>query len=74
MPSHEIHGLGRHVLRGDDEIAFVLTIFVIDKDDELPLRDVPNGVFDAVKGSVYSFHVECSKVNGRSIYHLTLHM
>ena len=51
MFGHEIDGLGRHVLRGHDEIAFILTIFVIDEDDELPLLDVPNCLFDAVKGS-----------------------
>jgi hypothetical protein len=40
---------------GNDEIAFILTIFIIDEYDELPLLDVPNCVFDAVKGRGHGF-------------------
>ena len=50
MFGHEIDGLGRDVLGRHDEIAFIFAIFVIDEDDEFPFLDVPNGVFDAVKG------------------------
>ena len=50
MSGHEINGLRRHVLSGNDEIAFILAIFVIDEDDEFPLLDVPNCLFDAMKG------------------------
>ena len=49
MSGHEIDGLGRHVLRGHDKIAFILAIFIIDEDDKFALLDVPNGVFDVVK-------------------------
>jgi hypothetical protein len=60
MFGHEVDGLGRHVLGSNDEIAFILAIFVIDEDDEFPLFDVPNRVFNAVKGRSHYFNVECS--------------
>jgi hypothetical protein len=58
MFGHEVDGLGRHVLGGNDEIAFVLAIFVIDEDDEFPLLDVPNCVFNAVKGRSHMMNVQ----------------
>ena len=61
MFGHEIDGLGRHVLGGNDEITFILAVFVIDEDDEFPRLDIPNCVFDAVKGSSHTImNVECS--------------
>ena len=42
---------GRNDFGGNDEIAFVFPIFVIDQDDEFPLLDVPDRVFDAVERS-----------------------
>jgi hypothetical protein len=57
---HEINGLGRHVLSGNDEIAFILAVFVIEEDDESPLLNVPNCLFDTMKGR--SHCDECSKV------------
>jgi hypothetical protein len=66
MPGHEVDGMGSHMLSGHDEIAFILTIFVIDKDDELPTLDIPNRVFDAVKRSGHNFNTtngECSMKN-----------
>ena len=47
MFGHEIDGLGRDVFGGNDKIAFILAIFVVDQDDEFPLLDVPDCVFDA---------------------------
>jgi len=47
-------------LGGNDEIAFILAVFVIDEDDEFPRLDIPNCVFDAVKGRSHNFNVECS--------------
>jgi hypothetical protein len=47
--------VGRDVLSSNDEIAFILTIFVIDEDDKFPLLDVPDCVFDAVKGRSHGF-------------------
>ncbi len=49
MLGHEIDGLGGGVLSGDDEIALILTIFVIHQDDEFPAFDVADGGLDAVK-------------------------
>jgi hypothetical protein len=57
MFGHEVDGLGRHVLSGNDEIAFILAVFVIDEDDEFPRLDVPDCVFDAVKGRSHNFNV-----------------
>ena len=50
MLGHEIDGLGGDLLAGYDEVALVFTVFVIDEDDEFPRLDIPNCVFDAVKG------------------------
>jgi hypothetical protein len=55
MPGHEVDGRRCDMLSGHDEIAFILTIFVIDKDDELPALDIPNRVFDAMKRSGHNF-------------------
>jgi hypothetical protein len=63
VSGHEIDGLGRHVLGGNDKIAFILAIFIIDEDDKFSILNVSNGVFDAVKRSAHSFHVDCSMVN-----------
>jgi len=46
------------VLGGHDEIAFILAIFVIDEDDEFPLLNVPNCVFDAVKRRSHMMNVQ----------------
>jgi hypothetical protein len=64
MFGHEVDGLGRHVLGGNDEIAFILAIFVIHEDDEFPILDVPNCVFDAVKGRSHNFNVQWLMSNG----------
>ncbi len=81
MPGHEVDSRRRDMLSSHDEIAFVLTIFVIDKDDELSALDIPNGVFDAVKRSSHDFNTngEWSMVNVRrkinlsfTIDHITL--
>jgi hypothetical protein len=55
MSGHKIDGLRRHMFGGDDEIAFILTIFIVDEDDEFALFDVPDCVFDAVKGRGHGF-------------------
>ena len=49
MSGHEIDGLRGHLFCGNDEIAFVFPVFVVDQDDELPLLNVPDGVFDIVE-------------------------
>ena len=37
MLGHEVDGLGRGKLGGNDEVAFVLAAFVVDEDDEVAL-------------------------------------
>src|SRR5512147_515906 len=49
MLGHEIDGMGGNLLGSDDEIAFIFPVFVIHQDNELPLFNVSNRVFDAVE-------------------------
>ena len=49
MPGHEIDGLRGHLFCGNDEVAFVFPVFVVDQDDEFPLLNVADGVFDIVE-------------------------
>ncbi len=37
---HEVDGLGRDMLSGEDEVALVLAIFIVDEDDHLAVADV----------------------------------
>ena len=50
VADHERHLLGRHLLGRDDEVAFVLAIFVVDHDDELAAFDGVDRCFDLVEG------------------------
>ena len=43
---HEVDDLRRDALRGDDEVAFVLAVCVVDDDDDVPLADVGDCLFD----------------------------
>ncbi len=49
VADHERHLLGRHLLRRDDEVAFVLAVLVVDHDDELAASHGVDGFFDLVK-------------------------
>ena len=40
MPDEERHVLCGQVLRGDDEISFVLPVFIIHNDDHLSLAEI----------------------------------
>src|SRR5262249_7484266 len=46
MRRHEVHRLGRRELGGDHEVAFVLTVRVVDDDDEPAGADVLDGLLD----------------------------
>ena len=46
---HKVDVLGLTTLGGHDQVAFVLAVFVIHKDDHLALADVFNQFFDAVE-------------------------
>src|SRR6266849_1783131 len=41
---HEVDRFGRHVLRGQDQVAFVLPVGVVDQDHHPPLPDLPQRV------------------------------
>jgi len=40
VAGHEADVVGRYFLRGDDQVAFVLAVLVVDHDDELALLEV----------------------------------
>ncbi len=45
MRRHEVDRLGRDELGRADEVAFVLSVFVVRDDDEPPLTDIFNRLF-----------------------------
>ena len=49
VADHERHLLGRHAIGGDDEVAFVLAVLVVDDYYELTARDRVDGPFDFVE-------------------------
>ena len=58
MEQHKVHLLCRHLLSGDDQVAFVLTVLVVDHNHELSLLEVFYGFLYRVKfhffGHVYT--------------------
>ena len=46
MLGHEVDGLGRDLLGGQGEVAFVLAVFVVHQDDLAPLAEFLDGFFD----------------------------
>ena len=40
LPGHEVDRLGRHLLRGHDEVPLVLAVLVVHDDDEAPLPEL----------------------------------
>ena len=46
VADHERHGLGRHLLGRDDEVALVLTVGVVDHDHDLAACDGVDGLLD----------------------------
>ncbi len=49
VADHERHELGRRQLGGEDEVALVLAVLVVDDDDDLAGGDVGDGPLDAVQ-------------------------
>ena len=49
MPDHEGHFLGRDILRGDDEVAFVFAAGRVEDYDEFAVFERVDGVLDAVE-------------------------
>ena len=47
---HEVERLGRRELRGDDEVALVLAVGVVDDDDEAALADLVDRLLDGGEG------------------------
>ncbi len=47
---HEVDGLGRHVVGGQHQVAFVFAVFFVDQDDHAPGAHVGHDVFDGRDG------------------------
>ena len=65
MGCHEVDRLRRHLLGCHDEIAFILTIFIVDKNDHMALLDCGDGVLNGVH-----FHPSspCTRPRKSSLY------
>jgi hypothetical protein len=46
---HEVNGLGTSLFGGDDEIALILPVFVIDQDEHAPITGVLNHILNGGK-------------------------
>ena len=49
MLRHEVDRLRRDLFGRNDQVTFVLTILIIDEDDEFSLLDVPNRFFNSIE-------------------------
>ena len=45
---HEVHLLGGNLFSGDDEVAFVLAVLIVDDDKEFTTAEVFEGFLDGV--------------------------
>ena len=45
---HEVHLLGGNLFGGDDEVAFVLAVLIVDDDKEFTTAEVFEGFLDGV--------------------------
>ena len=57
VPHHEVDGFGRHLLRGDDQVALVLAILVIDEHDHAAGPQLGQRLVDRAEAIVVSRHV-----------------
>ena len=57
---HEIDRFGRDVLGGDDDVAFVFAIFLVDQDDHLAGTNVGDDVLDRSDISIGRCHQAAS--------------
>ncbi len=72
MLGHEVDNLGGRFLRRDDEIAFVLSVFVVDENEHAALTRVLDHVFDRRQptwvrvGHATEFLMACGENKGRT--------
>src|SRR5207247_686761 len=57
---HEVHGLGRDILGSHDEVAFVLSIRVVDDDHHPAGPDVQQGLLDGREHGMVHRRLRCS--------------
>ncbi len=61
LVEHEVHLLGRNLFGGDDKIALVLAVFVVDHNQELAILKIFYGLFNRIKqGHVPSDNFQCT--------------
>ena len=46
---HEVHFIRRYLLRCNDKVAFIFTIFIIHDDQELTFLEVFQGFFNSIQ-------------------------
>ena len=49
LVEHEVHLFGSNLFGGDNEIALIFTVFVINHDQELAVLEIFNGLFNRIK-------------------------
>ena len=49
LVEHEVHLFGSNLFGGDNEIALIFTVFVINHDQELAVLEILNGLFNRIK-------------------------
>ena len=49
---HKIDVIGRYALCGDDDVAFILALSVVNDDDHFPISDVVDSLFDSAESIV----------------------
>ncbi|MNR20413.1 hypothetical protein D3C85_1372510 [compost metagenome] len=54
MLGHEINVIRRDAFRSNDQVAFILPILIVDKDDHFSCSNVEDNIFDAAECHVRS--------------------
>jgi hypothetical protein len=65
-PQHEVDHLGRHQLCRADQISFVFPILIVRDDDEFPVADVPDRLFNGSKRHARSLVTSGGETQGAS--------
>lgn len=59
---HEVHDFGRDFLRRDDEVAFVLAVFVVDDDHYPAVAEIFNNLFYTIQNRAFAISFEFYRV------------
>ena len=64
---HEVDGLRGSELRGNDEIALILPVFIIDQNDELAVLNIPNSHLNRIKRVAHIVRLFLSHCSARAV-------